>query len=157
MDITHTGYTYSKHLNKKLHSFVGLTCTPWMTPWPLTIWLTCSTRTTCSHFIPSITGVLDSAPNSGAGVYRLSVRLLRALEYHRILRVHKINMDTDPSQLKFKPHGTCNDPLPIVQLRNCSQALLLHSAKPHLATHITTSPQILDNASEKWIEPTEQS
>ena len=36
-----------------------------MTSWPLTIWLTCSTRTTCSPQVPCVTGVSDSAPNNG--------------------------------------------------------------------------------------------
>ena len=51
----------------------GLTCTCWMTPWPLAIWLTRSTRATCSHPVPCVTGVSDSAPKSGAGVVSLSI------------------------------------------------------------------------------------
>ena len=50
-----------------------LTCTSWMSPWPLVIWLTCSTRTTCSHQIPRVTGVSDSAPNSSSGVASISI------------------------------------------------------------------------------------
>ena len=44
-----------------------------MTPWPLGIWLTCSTRTTCSPQVPCVTGVSDSAPKSGAGVASLPI------------------------------------------------------------------------------------
>ena len=43
-----------------------------MSPWPLAIWLTCSTRTTCRPQVPCVTGVSDSAPNSSAGVASLS-------------------------------------------------------------------------------------
>ena len=42
-----------------------------MTPWPHAIWLTRSTRTTCRPQVPCVTGVSDSAPNSGAGIMSL--------------------------------------------------------------------------------------
>ena len=44
-----------------------------MTPWPPAIWLTCSTRTTCSPQVPWVAGVSDSVPKSGAGVASLSI------------------------------------------------------------------------------------
>ena len=83
MIMLHASQSYIKVANycSLLHNTVyvvlkyqsALTGTSRKTPWPQAIWLTCSTRTICSHPVPCVTGVSDPITIVPPSVVTLSI------------------------------------------------------------------------------------